>query len=223
MTFNNGTYFATEIGNRIANRWTAAQIFPYLNEALGIIGAAGSFIWDQVEEIGVTPTAGKYTPLFLPWDIGKKTTLLNSSSKTPISKVPQEEYALAAAGYVDQVANEYNAFKIVYNVSGPLLQLYPASTTAAIDLYYHFAPVVLGPLAGPTVKWDLPFMDSVLLDMTEGMCKRILTWADWQEREATGKAKLLEAVKIYSTDRINTGSAQETVNAVQEKTQIGRA
>lgn len=225
MTFQAGAFFTSEIFNRIGGRLTQPQIVPYLNEALGIITAAGSFSWDQSAALGVLTTAGAtYAFPTGTLDTGKKITVLNTASKTPVSKVPQEEYALSAAGYVDQVPSEFNSFQIAYAAGvGGFLQMYPISVgISQIDIFFHLLPPVLTSLVTPTVRWDIPFMDSVLLDMTEGACKRILSWADWQDREAAGRSKLQEAVRIFSTDRINTGTAQENANAVQEKTQLGR-
>lgn len=226
MSFRGGDYFTAEILNRIGGRFTTSQILPYLNESLGIISAAASFSWDQVEELNVGPiNTGLYNPALGSLDSGKKISILNHISQSPISKVPQEEYGLSAAGYVDQAGSEFNSFKIVYPGGGASVRLnfYPSSITGFIDLFYHLLPPTLTITPVPTVRWDVPFMDSVLLDMTEAACKRILSWAGWQDREAAARSKLQEAVRIYSVDRINTGTAQETANAVEEKRQIGRA
>lgn len=223
MSFRGGDWFTTELFNRLASRLTATQILPYLNEALGVISAAGSFPWDQYAEEKPT-AAAQFTPANT-MDVGKKITAINVATGTPIVKVPPEEYVLGAAGYVDQTGTEYNGFSLHYIAgTSAYLQFYPQSLlVATVRVYYHQLPVTLTTGAAPTVRWDVPFMDSILLDMAEAGCKRVLSWAGWQDREASARAKLQDAVRIYSTDRINTGTAQETSNAVQEKTQLGRA
>lgn len=226
MTFQAGSYFTTEIERRLGARLTDAQILPYLNESLGVIAAAASYLWDQVSLNPVTPIVGGSIPgaTLGALDTGKKIIIFNVASGTPISKVPQEEQSIGSVGYVDQLAaGEYNGFAIRYAATGVYLQLYPSTLTpVAVDISYHLLPPVLMDAASPTVRWDVPFMDSVLLDMTEAACKRILSRAGWQDREASARSKLQEAVRIYSTDRINTGTLQETSNAMQEKTQLGR-
>jgi len=226
MAFATGQQITDEVYFRIGGRLTTAQIVPYVNSSLALMAAAGSFKWEQVEVSGGTTSVGLWSPSpSYPLDPGKKVSIFNSTSGSPIAMIHTDDIALASKGYVDQLgpSAEFNAFRISYIPgTGAYLQCYPTTATGKVDVIYHVLPPTLAYAATPTVLWDTPWMNDILVDYTEALLSRIFKWTGYQELEANAKSRLIEAAKDYSTERINTGPLEEAATAEQEKQTVGR-
>lgn len=221
MGFSNGQQITDEVYFRIGGRLTTSQILPYVNRSLALIEAAGSYSWDFHLASG-TPVGGIFTPPSS-MDAGKKISVVNQATQTPVSKILQGDVGTTWKGYVDIQATEYNAFYVLFNASvAATIQCLPANVSTVVDVYYHDLPPVLTYGASPTLRWNTPWMDDVLIDFTEALLSRIFKWTGYAELEANAKARVIEAAKIYSTERINTGPLEEATTAEQEKQTVGR-
>ncbi len=225
MSFATGKDIADEVFFRINGRLTATQCVNYVNRSLALMAAAGSFKWDQTTVFSGNAPGGLWSPNpFYPLDPGKKISVFNSVSKTPVVMIHTDEISTLSRGYVDQIPTEFNTFRISYTQgTGAYLQCHPDSVTSTIDVYYSMLPPTLTYGVSPTVRWDTPWMDSVLVDYTEALISRIFRWTNYAELEQNAKARLIEAAKIYSVERINTGPVEEAATAKQEDQSIGRA
>jgi hypothetical protein len=222
MAFLTGKQVADEVNYRVNGRLPFPKIITYANRALALISAASSFKWDFLIYGNQTATGGTFTP-GVPIDPGKKISVFNYATQTPVALITQDEISTSVAGYVDQTLTEYNGFFLRYTAGvGAIIQCLPFSLTSGIDVYFHALPPVLTYSDVPTVRWDVPFMDNILIDLTEAFVSRVFDWKRADALEQNAQSRLIEAAKIYSTERINTGPPEESQAAEQEKLTLGR-
>jgi hypothetical protein len=226
----NGQQVCDEVAWRIQNRIAAnssgaGSLINFTNDALGLISSAASWTWDQTSSSSNATPGGFLTITNL--DPGKKITLLNSNTQTPIVKITQDEYGAAGAGYTNVTANEYNAFRLY---SDPTfftigIQFFPAPVAPPqlVDIYYSYTPPVLVYGGTPTVRWTVPEMDMLLKDWTTAMAMKWLGMSGWDTTWADCLQRVGEFKRTLTTERINTGPEAETTAAVGEKNALGRA
>jgi hypothetical protein len=217
-----GITLANQLFMRCDQRVTPEQCIPFLNKALAKIGAQASWIWDQVSSVGTLPVGNVVSIPTL--HMGKKISAFNSSNLLPIVRVEQNDMASSAAGYLNVNGTIYSTFRLGAATSVPFLEFFPALfINPNVDLYYHQQPPTLS-ISNPaiTVRWTVPEMDELLLDMATDDVLRIYR----MQRDPNMTADIMMRTKAYaiqfSTERMNTGPAQEVVDAESEKTQIGR-
>lgn len=228
MALLNGQNVCDEVAWRIQNRIAASStgagsLISMTNDALSLISSAGSWVWDTTSITNAT--ALQCAPFVVPIDLGKKITVLNSLTSTPIVKITQDDNEAAGAGYANVTGTEYNVFR-TYSDSvtgnGGLL-FYPNAVGGNIDVFYHQLPPVLVYGAFPTVRWTVSQMDALLKDWTTAIAMKWLGMTGWDTNWADCLQRVGTLNRMYTTERINTGPEAETTAAVGEKNALGRS
>lgn len=212
---------AFRISNRLAaNGSGAGSLINFTNDCLGLITASASWVWDQTSAINI---ASSSLAFLVNIDVGKKISLFNTSSKTPIVKVSQDEYLSSSAGYIN-TGTDWNSFRTQWDSFGSvgLVELFPLGGAGSVDIYYSMIPPVLVYGATPTVRWNSTEMDDLLKDWTTAKAMKWLGMAGWDVTWADCLGRLAEMRRMYTTERIDMGPEDEAKSAVAEK-QLGRA
>ena len=225
----NGQNVCDEVAFRIANRLPAngtgaGSIINFTNDILGLIGASASWIWDKQATYSVSVPASPSIVSLGTADLGKKIAVFNSATQTPIVQVMQNDLGSSSAGYIG-VGSDLNAFTLSVDPGTllPFLLFYPPSIGGTIDLFYHLCPPVLTYGVSPTVRWAGVYgMDALLKDWATAATKKYLELSGWDTSWADCLGRLGEFRRMYTTERENTGPADEATNAVQDKSTVGR-
>jgi hypothetical protein len=228
-----GNTVCDEVAIRIANRLAAngsgaGSIINFTNDALGLISAASSWVWDQTLATGILPVGGglvSYTSV-PNMDLGKKIAVWDSGTGVPIGRSDQGDYQSAGAGYVLPSSPIYNTFRVSTDSSttNPILYMLPSGTSPSnVDISYHFMPPVLVYGPNPSVRWQISAMDALLKDWATAMTMQWLKMAGWDTLWADCLGRIKEFRRMYSTERENTGPEDESASEVQSKATIGRA
>jgi hypothetical protein len=212
---------AFRISNRLAANGTGAgSIIECANLALGLISSAASWTWDQTVPL-VSITADISAPI-VGADPGKEIMFFNPNG-TRIERTRASDFYSASQGYLNtQATSAYNTFFLVVDSGGstydPVVRFYPQrSYTGTLSAVVHLVPPVLVYGVSPTVRWTVKAMDQLLIDLTEAYVKRILGMAGWDILWSDCIKRISEFKTTYSSQRENTGPADETKEAEQEK------
>ena len=214
---------AWRIQNRIAaNSSGAGSLISMTNDALGLISAAGSWVWDMTYSTNLNLTSISLQFGVQPPDFGKKITLLNTATQTPIVRITQDDAGAAGAGYANVSGTDANAFMTYITFGNPQLIIVP-NVAATMDIYYHQLPPTLVYGASPTVRWSISEMDALLKDWTTAFAMKWCGLSGWDTTWADCIGRVGTLARMYTTERINTGPESETTAAVGEKNALGRA
>lgn len=215
---------AFRISNRLAANGTGAgSIINFTNDILGLISSAGSWVWDQTSITGATPA----NLLALSnCDVGKKISIFNSLTGTPVGRVTQDEYASSSVGYVGIGATpDWNTFRTTFDSFSQtgIVQLFGDPSAAGnVDIYYHLLPPTLVYGASPTVRWTSTEMNDLIKDWTTAKSMQWLNLAGWDAAWVDCKGRLGELRRMYTTERIDMGPEDEAKGAMAEKNTVGR-
>jgi hypothetical protein len=221
---------AFRLNNRIAaNSTGAGSIINSANRMLGFISSSGSFVWEQVSGalnvVAGTPNSGDSAPI-AGCDSGKEIALFNQSNGTRIERARTSDTISSSTGYLNVATGVYNTFRL--SVAGlnldPVVYLYPGQGLSGLTLItavWHVQPPTLLYATSPTVLWNNPAMDMLLIDWTEADVKRKLGMAGWDVLWADCIKRIGEFRITYSSQRENTGPETESKVATEEK-QVGR-
>ena len=213
---------AFRLSNRLAANGTGAgSIINQANYALGLISSAASWVWDQSTP-SLTLTSDISAPI-TGADPGKEMQFFNANG-TRIERVKASDAFSASVGYVNtQGATVYNTFYMItdgFGTGDPVIRFTPARAfTGAFPGFaiVHSRPPVLVYGASPNVRWTVPAMDMLLIDLTEASVKRFLGMAGWDILWSDCIKRISEFKVTYSSQRENTGPADETQEVEQEK------
>lgn len=226
----NGQQVADEVAFRISNRLSAstAQMMTYINDSLALITSAASWVWDQTTFLAIGGSGGPPATL-TGCDPGKQISVFNSTTRTRVERVRAGEAFDSVAGYINvgQAAPNFqiNTYRLTTTPpnSEPYLELYPTPGVGqTVDVIAHLKAPTLVYGSSVTVRWTVPEMDDLLRDLTESKVKRILGMAGWDILLADCRARIGEYKVMYSSERENTGTNDETKIVAEEK-QTGRA
>jgi hypothetical protein len=227
---------AFRISNRLAANGTGAgSIIECCNFALGLISAAASWDWDQLNSaqpnaIAIVNDVAVLTGA----DPGKEMAFFNASgSRIERSKLSDSwsgsiGYVNVQQGLSTVLSNSYNTFRLSPDTVGatydPSITFYPTRAytgSGTVTGLYHLVPPVLVYNTTPTVRWTVKAMDMLLADWTEAYVKKILGMAGWEVTWGDCQKRVGEFMTTYSSQRENTGPESESEGAAQEK-QLGR-
>ena len=218
---------AFRIMNRLpANGTGAGSIINFTNDCLGLITSSGSWVWDQTSVLA-TAGASLLSTLsgFGNVDVGKKISIFDSITGAPIVRVTQDDYSASASGYIGvQSSTSYNTFRTLidsFNSAGTA-ELFPASASANVDVYYHKLMTPLLYAGSPTVRWTVAEMDDLLKDWTTAKAMKWLELSGWDVTWADCLGRLGELRRMYTTEREDMGPEDEAKKAVIEKNAVGR-
>jgi hypothetical protein len=143
-----------------------------------------------------------------------------------IERVKTSDFFSASQGYINaQTTTTYNTFYLLTDAAtgDPVIRFFPqrAFTGTLAAGVVHLRPPVLVYAATPAVRWTVPSMDMLLIDLTEASVKRFLGMAGWDVMWSDCIKRISEFKVTYSSQRENTGPADETTDSAQEK-MVGR-